>query len=430
MAYYLQNRTYPGALISSLGYPLSVAKPDVVQGSSKSPTVKPVLPWERHFITSEECVVSGSRVVTFKDGATVKSTIPYAGTGLSDEKSQRWLAGTPTSWATSSAGCPLWSGFGEHDFDGPILAAIAEAKTKGMDLGTILAERKKTVQLIKRLVPNLVRQTVNVLKSFASNEHMLKFMKDTGADSAGAAWLHARYGLRPLVYDVMDAHARYTQLSECLFRVTEKGNASRIESGSFDPGSINATGIPAGWTRAGGQPASPIQGKGYWECKRQASAICGIGVLTLVRGKFTVNPSLTAWELVPYSFVLDWVLNIGTNIKAWSPVFDRSLGYGWLTIKEDFVYSSGADFSGTNLYCGLAKPVGKTVYYIGRAVSDVKCLTTIRGFTFRRIILDLAHVPYFLGTEFNLDWMKATDLAALCNANRRSLRKSFPSLRL
>lgn len=430
MAYYLQNRSYPGALISSLGYPLSVAKPDVVQGSAKSLTVKPVLPWQRHFITTEECVVSGRRVVTFKDGSTVRSTISYAGTGLADESSQRWLPGTPTAWATSSASCPLWNGLGEHDFDGPVLSAIAEAKTKGMDLGTILAERKKTVELIKRLVPNLVSQTRNVLKSLVSNDHLLEFMRNSGTNGAGAVWLHARYGLRPLVYDIVDAHERYTRLSERLFRVTQRGNASRIDSGSFDPGSIYASGIPAGWTRAGGQPASPIAGKGFWECKRQATAICGIGVLTAVRGKFTVNPGLTAWETVPYSFVLDWVLNIGTNIKAWSPVFDRSLGYGWLALKEEFVYSSGADFSGTNLYCGLAKPVGKSVFYIGRAVSDVKCLTTIRGFTFRRIILDLAHVPFFLGTELNLDWMKATDLAALCNANRRSLRKSFPSLRL
>ena len=51
--------------------------------------------------------------------------------------------------------------------------------------------------------------------------------------------------------------------------------------------------------------------------------------LKLANIVFSFNPALTAWELVPFSFVADWLVHIGDMIMALTPICyqERAITY-------------------------------------------------------------------------------------------------------
>lgn len=426
MAIYLTNRLSNQIDIEALGYTKSVAKPAIIDnGPVLWSAVKPITPWSRHFFDGEVSSVSGERVCTWRDGNVTKSVVTTPGTGLSSENLRRWLPGVGGDWDTRNVYTPLWrdSTIGIASFDSLRLRTVAEAKTAGWDLGTLYAERRKTLELIKVLGPAVLRQAKRVLQSLKSADEAKRFLKQRGEDGAASWWLLDRYGVRPIFFDLISAYERLTRIHEELFRVVEMDWKSEQKQVSFDPGSISGFMTPSNYSHTGGQPASPIPGKGTSTTLRNYSARCGIGVKAMMNGKFTINPALTGWEMVPFSFVADWVLNIGDNILAWAPVVDRSLEYAWMTIRQDIHVSTTADFSGVNLFAGLAKPKSASAYYIGRTLSTVKCKSDIYAHTLSRVPLDLADIPYGLSSRFNLDWAKVADIAALMSANRSSWQK-------
>jgi hypothetical protein len=42
------------------------------------------------------------------------------------------------------------------------------------------------------------------------------------------------------------------------------------------------------------------------------------------------------WELTPFSFIIDWFLNVGTTIAAWTPNAGVTQLASWVTVKKKF----------------------------------------------------------------------------------------------
>lgn len=73
----------------------------------------------------------------------------------------------------------------------------------------------------------------------------------------------------------------------------------------------------------------------YWEGRRSASCGAEVAVtnpnLWLANQLGFVNPASIAWELIPFSFVVDWFANVGQVINSYSDFYGLTLSKGWTT---------------------------------------------------------------------------------------------------
>jgi hypothetical protein len=127
---------------------------------------------------------------------------------------------------------------------------------------------------------------------------------------AADLWLHIRYGIRPLVYDLLG-------LLEALHKLDKK--ARQRFGYQLEPMTYQATPITA--TRQWG--VCKFQTVGSTKVDVQV----GAGVLVEPTFEnYTVADLLglgniveAGWDLVPFSFVMDWFFNVSAVLSAWSP---------------------------------------------------------------------------------------------------------------
>lgn len=196
--------------------------------------------------------------------------------------------------------------------DKALLKARLKMKRADVNLGVAFAERNATARLLgdtatrmgkafRNLKAGRVRAAMRDLG--ISNSH-----REPKGSNVPNKWLELQYGWKPLVSDVYGACTALSKRDKSDWRVTAKATSSanqRVEKSFLD--------VSAGIVVA------------QVEC----SAFCRIDAipendLTMSLASLGVtNPLLVAWELVPYSFVVDWAWPVGT----WLESLDALLGY-------------------------------------------------------------------------------------------------------
>lgn len=186
---------------------------------------------------------------------------------------------------------------------------IESAKTEawnemlnGYDLSTELAELRKTVGLISGVL-TAVRSP---LQSFITAKAALKNPKDIAK-----LWLTYRYGIMPLVYSVKDI-LRLSKTKGLYY------SARRTIYGSISDPVLPSSGSYFYESVTGASKTSVIA-KAHWS----SSALQSVD-------RISINPFTTAWELIPYSFVIDWFANIGdfvsAYVRSYTTAADQSIG--------------------------------------------------------------------------------------------------------
>jgi hypothetical protein len=116
--------------------------------------------------------------------------------------------------------------------------------------------------------------------------------------------------------------------------------------------------------------------------------------------QFQFNPLQTGWELIPFSFVVDWFLSIGKTLSAMSFLYyqtNYSASYG-LQVKVNRTFS---------LEDEITNPaVSGDRWQTGWSITEMK----------RRIPCELPYLPHI---RFRLDGFKVLDLLALIAQRRR-----------
>jgi hypothetical protein len=270
--------------------------------------------------------------------------------------------------------CPLddWIITGEEGsayvperYDEYVQEAAAKIYSSGHDTLTFLAE----ILDVRHLV-------VGTLKKILT----LKIPRNWR--SLANDWLSTRYGWRTLIYDVQDIYKALSHLDEVRTRYSDR-------SGTTYSTTKQDTYVHSQW----------LLDLDCQKIDKITTSIRGSVAADIEVPKFQFNPITTAWELIPFSFVVDWLVSVGKSLAAMSflalqHTYVASCGYR-ITIERSF----HAEIGGTHAE-------GRVVYAGGEHWQTGSSKLVIE----KRTPCAVPNLPHF---KLRLDALKIIDLVGL-----------------
>lgn len=252
-----------------------------------------------------------------------------------DGKTEAWAGGIRSKWndfemyhVRTKCGAPLGSpigvipnnslsnmriitGYGAND-DLRLLNKLAEnVRGHSFDLGINIAEAKRTygtilsnVRSIGSALLDLKRGNFsNALRHLGSNQlkgprgHLNRLVT---RDLAGR-WLETQYAFMPLIGQSWEAAKALEAATGP--RVLRFFTSSRSKAYEWD------------------NSDNPMSYKSMVKMKYSKKLTAELSEdLSLNRSLGLTNPAAIAWEVVPYSFVVDWFIPIGSYLSAWGVI--------------------------------------------------------------------------------------------------------------
>lgn len=217
------------------------------------------------------------------------------------------------------------------------LAALNGIKNQNVNLGVAFAEANKTLALLANSVSALYRVYRAARRgnwrevTYQLKKHGYSVDKRDWHTTAAGTWLQYVYGWLPLMSDI---YGLQEQLKEG-FR--SKGYLFKSESQA-------STEMPNAdcYTKAGGYSKWTVANRSFYisrtvyYCKIDDAQLYALNQLGLV------NPLEIAWELVPFSFVIDWIIPLGAFLSS----LTASLGTAFVAGFEDRIASIDVEAEG------------------------------------------------------------------------------------
>lgn len=180
-----------------------------------------------------------------------------------------------------------------------------------------IAESGKTIDSVRdimlrvyRILKSLRRFDVKALKKQISRRELLD------------RYMEARYAIRPLLYDV---HGVIEGLRETRTyqRATYRGfHAERIET--------SETVVKF---RTAAEIDNDVVITRSYDVSARAGVLCDVEFSKLTAwGLDKITES--AWELIPFSFIVDWFCNVGDTLAAWTPNAGVKQRASWVKVTE------------------------------------------------------------------------------------------------
>lgn len=194
--------------------------------------------------------------------------------------------------------------------------ALRMVGKRGAQLGVVLTTVAEFALSPRRSVASFYRNLRNLV-SAANRKRMRRAIERwrEGSKNFASLWLELHFGWEPLVRDI---YASYEVLSqEPDFSWLKKG-AGRVP-----------------YNRNGREYRTS---KSYWEYEDTGTAEAWVfGLIQVTDPNLyktqrlgLTNPVLWAWELIPFSFVVDWFFTVGTWLAQWDEFLGielKSAGY-------------------------------------------------------------------------------------------------------
>jgi hypothetical protein len=264
------------------------------------------------------------------------------------EDGEYWFDGA--GWSASTSALP---GFPGTLIPRAEIAALQKLKNQKVNLAQAFLEREQTARLFTSACTKIAH-TVQAYRS--KNPKWIWDLIVVNEGSRGRpipqSWLELQYGWRPLMSDVYGS-------ADALRETEGNGNAYRV--------SVTATAKqtdPISWKKGTGVFGPPVL---YINVHGKVKHIARVNLVYKLENPLlaslasigVTNPLALAWELLPYSFVVDWFTPLG----SWINSMDAALGYSFLggsrTVFQE-LEESGKGFSGT-----FGNPLGTTIVPLG-----------------------------------------------------------------
>lgn len=195
--------------------------------------------------------------------------------------------------------------------------------------GEFAATMEQTVAMFRRPfsgAQDLIKRMIKYKKRY-----MGKTAKKA-AEASANAWLEYRYGWKPLLMDadtIVGMTQRAADNHKKRLVVRSGGSLSQERYKMFSHNIWDTT-----WRLEGRSTVNH-------NCRASAGIICDVVARTgseHLLDSFGLRPrdlAVTAWELIPFSFVVDWFVNVGPWLQALSPVPGIDVRGHWITTVEN-----------------------------------------------------------------------------------------------
>lgn len=208
-----------------------------------------------------------------------------------------------------------------NDSNRALISALGKVKDMKINLAQAFAERLQTANLLADNVTRLLKaysygrkgRWKQVLQTLGIRKH--RWQKD-----ASGRWLEVQYGWLPLLSDIHGAYEQITKPSK------------RLQGMRFKVASQVAVGKIAGemsdkygrWS--GGYSSEAYVKYNLWFEVTSAE-------LLLASQVGLTDPLTIAWELTPWSFVIDWIVPVGDVLEAMNAVSSGVTFHGGTVVK-------------------------------------------------------------------------------------------------
>lgn len=171
----------------------------------------------------------------------------------------------------------------------------------------IMAEAEKTIKSIVDILKRAVKIGLALRRL-----DMTALAREVSCKQLANRWMEARYAIRPLVYDMIGVAKALTKSYGAGHRVTYRSSES-------DSSTVSQNGVVVTpW-------GSAAEGRGYLNKFSRTDVTARAGVLVAIDEVHSAtvwgldHPIEAIWELIPFSFVVDWFFNVGQTLASWTP---------------------------------------------------------------------------------------------------------------
>ncbi|DAD51200.1 maturation protein, partial [ssRNA phage SRR7976325_5] len=206
------------------------------------------------------------------------------------------------------------------DIEQALTSAYAELFSQ-YDLATEVAELSKTIATMA----DILRAVRHPLESFLEIRKKIQASNLSIVERnrlISSKWLEYQYGIMPLIYSAKDLiellkkHDKFLTVRRRITSPISSGLPSTVPDIYFHD-QIN------------GEILSRITCKGHWKGRHPSL------------DRVSLNLFKTTWELIPYSFVVDWFINVGDYITAiLSGLVSAAEADGCVSVRENYQVTS------------------------------------------------------------------------------------------
>jgi hypothetical protein len=217
-----------------------------------------------------------------------------------------------------------------HDEQPDIALAVTKAwaaiNTTEVQSLVMLAEGHKTVASLISIFTRLLK----IVKTVRKGEFWY-LKRQISKKELKQRYMEMRYALRPLVYDAVHSmNALNTSSTNKAVRSTFRGVQTYSDSeASYDDELVESSHNQG--TRAYTKHYEMLAEVEY---SVRAGVLVEIENLNKLHIWGLTQPIESAWELVPFSFIVDWFLNVGKTIASFTPNFGTKALSSWYTVQK------------------------------------------------------------------------------------------------